>query len=409
MQEIAGQVAMQKAQHVWFDGSLRDGEWYSMVFERIRNEFPNYRIAIIYVFASEEKVRERARVRGERTGRVIPEQMLMESLREPIHSLGILTPLCDFLARINNNGSTPVLEAVEVLDRSQCWTVIQKRLARAEADCADFPHFLMPLCVTPSDSLRENARLVCSSCGKPDMQHFVATSLAQHRTDLVLSVEDVDLGDFTTQVSGREWHLIGSPLNAVTLPTLQREEAGIPANAVFYCFIYPSVGALAKTSTDGGERDRKKSTCKSRAKRGASTCFTGYTAPKTRSSSGGKRIASVASLENPPGERFLTHGGFGYFDEEGDTVGINVASPSFESCMVQFGPARDVPQPVVETLSKQNRWCPFVSSRQNFLGVRAFCYVAPSEVIDAMVFPRHGGFVFDLTDSENAVLFPVTS
>ena len=49
MQEIAQEVALRRRQHVWVDGSLRDGAWFSLVFDDIRERFPEYSIAIFYV------------------------------------------------------------------------------------------------------------------------------------------------------------------------------------------------------------------------------------------------------------------------------------------------------------------------------------------------------------------------
>ncbi len=36
LQEIASEVAMRDRQHVWVDGSLSDGQWYSQVSNRRR-------------------------------------------------------------------------------------------------------------------------------------------------------------------------------------------------------------------------------------------------------------------------------------------------------------------------------------------------------------------------------------
>jgi hypothetical protein len=50
------------------------------------------------------QVRERCDKRAKATGRMIPEAMIRESLEAPDRSLGTLTPLVDFVARINNDG-----------------------------------------------------------------------------------------------------------------------------------------------------------------------------------------------------------------------------------------------------------------------------------------------------------------
>ena len=47
--EIAVEAGMLAGHNVWIDGSLRDTEWHSRWFAKIRKAFPNYRIAIVYV------------------------------------------------------------------------------------------------------------------------------------------------------------------------------------------------------------------------------------------------------------------------------------------------------------------------------------------------------------------------
>ena len=45
-------------------------------------------------------------------------------------SLNTLTPLCDFVARINNEGHEPTLVAFETVDTKGNWRVISERFAR---------------------------------------------------------------------------------------------------------------------------------------------------------------------------------------------------------------------------------------------------------------------------------------
>ena len=56
--------------NILVDGSLRDVNYYQQLFDRIHEQFPRYRIALLHVTADREVVRERARQRAERTGRV---------------------------------------------------------------------------------------------------------------------------------------------------------------------------------------------------------------------------------------------------------------------------------------------------------------------------------------------------
>ena len=57
---------MAERKHVWVDGSLRDGAWYTHVFKRIKREHPQYSIAIFHVTASRQV---RARKDEPRVGR----------------------------------------------------------------------------------------------------------------------------------------------------------------------------------------------------------------------------------------------------------------------------------------------------------------------------------------------------
>merc|ERR1712072_635990 len=60
-------------------------------------------------------------------------------------SLNTLTPLSDFVARIENQGSVPTLAAFETVNTSGCWALIKDRFARTHTDASEFPHFLPPL------------------------------------------------------------------------------------------------------------------------------------------------------------------------------------------------------------------------------------------------------------------------
>ncbi len=97
-QEIVQENSLKNSQNIWVDGSLHDADWFVkvgrqtisdfphkpimdhsihfQVFDRVRREFPHYRIAIFLIHASEEKVRERIAKRAKQTGRNIPEEMI---------------------------------------------------------------------------------------------------------------------------------------------------------------------------------------------------------------------------------------------------------------------------------------------------------------------------------------------
>ncbi len=112
--------ALQKRRNVLVDGSLRNANWYLRYFQDLRKRFPTLKIAIIHVRAEIERVLERARRRSVVTGRVVPEELIMESLSAVDRSMEVLVPQTDFYARIDNEDEgDPILEYCEMHDRRQ--------------------------------------------------------------------------------------------------------------------------------------------------------------------------------------------------------------------------------------------------------------------------------------------------
>lgn len=101
--ELAMQVALYSGRNIWVDGSLRDSQWFQAVFQRIRNEHPQYRIAIIHVFADPDTVFTRARIRAELTGRQVPEASIWDSLERVPKSVEVLTKFCDIVLHVDNS------------------------------------------------------------------------------------------------------------------------------------------------------------------------------------------------------------------------------------------------------------------------------------------------------------------
>jgi hypothetical protein len=60
--EILTLAALQAGKNVLVDGSLRDWEWYSIYYERLREEFPSLKIALLHVVAPREAIFARAKV-----------------------------------------------------------------------------------------------------------------------------------------------------------------------------------------------------------------------------------------------------------------------------------------------------------------------------------------------------------
>mmetsp|Transcript_70045 Transcript_70045/g.227227 ORF Transcript_70045/g.227227 Transcript_70045/m.227227 type:complete len:252 (-) Transcript_70045:206-961(-) len=113
LQELAQEVALRSNSHVWIDGSLGDHRWYASVFEDLRVQFPNYRIAILHVFCSPETVYARAEKRGRETGRFVPKELLKASIEETRKSIDVLGPLADFVAEVDNEWDPPWLSVLE--------------------------------------------------------------------------------------------------------------------------------------------------------------------------------------------------------------------------------------------------------------------------------------------------------
>jgi len=136
---------------VWVDGSLQDHEWYSHVFKDIRKRFPLYKIAILYVFADEKDVIDRAENRAQVTGRVVPVHILKSAIRKTATSIERLAPLADFAARIENLPShdadptdpkvfCPIVDSYGQFipfqrgEGRDDWTEVHKRFATVEVD-----------------------------------------------------------------------------------------------------------------------------------------------------------------------------------------------------------------------------------------------------------------------------------
>jgi len=106
--EILTEAALRSGKNVLVDGSLRDVEWYSGYFERLRLDYPNLRIAILSVEAGEKVVLERARKRGVETKRVVPEELLMEAIKQVPESVRVLKEKVDYCAIMGNEGDNDV-------------------------------------------------------------------------------------------------------------------------------------------------------------------------------------------------------------------------------------------------------------------------------------------------------------
>jgi hypothetical protein len=106
--DIIFEYAILHSLSILVDGSLRDVNYYESLFRRIRREYPQYRIGIIHITATRDVILERATSRAIRTGRVIPQNLLQESMDQVPKSVELLSPLSDAVHVIANHPNRPI-------------------------------------------------------------------------------------------------------------------------------------------------------------------------------------------------------------------------------------------------------------------------------------------------------------
>ena len=126
--EILTEAAFQNGLNVLIDGSLRDHAWYTSYFKRIKEEYPKRKLGILHITAPHELVLQRAKKRGERTGRMIPESILNATLEQVPRSVAILAPLVDYSCTINNDvqGVDDDLSLLETSTGDTSWEAFTK-------------------------------------------------------------------------------------------------------------------------------------------------------------------------------------------------------------------------------------------------------------------------------------------
>jgi len=108
MADVLLEHALAHNQPILVDGSLRDVKYYRSFLQRIRRDFLQYQIGILQIVASREVIFQRAKFRGEKTGRVVPPDLLEESIRQVPASVEQLSPLTDVVFTIENNEGKPL-------------------------------------------------------------------------------------------------------------------------------------------------------------------------------------------------------------------------------------------------------------------------------------------------------------
>jgi len=341
LQEVAQEVAMRRSQNVWVDGSLRDGEWYVHVFRDLHRRFPHYKIAIFEVGASEPIVRERIAARALETGRDVPEHLIKASLAAIATSLDLLTPLVDFVARIDNNGAVPALRAFIQVNKDGDWGNIKARFAQPEA-AGTFPCAMAPLSLSPLD--------------------ITALVVGVERGDagesLLLNVEHESLDGLIEALS--EAKLALSPRCPVTLEGDALKLAGIPEQARMFSFAHAAKLDRARISHASLSSGRK-------------------------------------GLSSEHGHQLVLNGGFVYFDVNDNICWCNVVDhyvgdeSALSNSMLQFSSPLPLPTSTQHALKASGRLKPVTLSSLVSKGAFAMAWINPGEVLEGMARPCKGG------------------
>lgn len=103
MSEMVQKHALFSNYNLIIDSSLRDGDWHLEYISWIKQKFPDYKIAIVFVDASWERILERNIKRGEITKRVIPLKCLEDAFEQSPKSFEMLKSHVDLHYYVTNN------------------------------------------------------------------------------------------------------------------------------------------------------------------------------------------------------------------------------------------------------------------------------------------------------------------
>lgn len=120
--EVLTAIALEKGKNAIVDSSMRDAEWFEKYFESLHAKFPSLKIAILSIEAQRESIFARALKRAKVTGRVVPEQVIIDALERVPRTVESLRPYVDFFAEVRNeDGVEPfVIECEYNRRRVEC-------------------------------------------------------------------------------------------------------------------------------------------------------------------------------------------------------------------------------------------------------------------------------------------------
>uniref|UniRef100_A0A0G4GWW6 EF-hand domain-containing protein n=1 Tax=Chromera velia CCMP2878 TaxID=1169474 RepID=A0A0G4GWW6_9ALVE len=383
LQEIAQEVAMRSRQHVWVDGSLSDGQWFTHVFDDIRTRFPHYRIAIISVSASEHLVRQRIAERAKKTGRNVPESQIIRSLKSPENSIRILASRTDLVIRICNNETIKLLS---VEDHSGNWQRGVGRHFSQLQQPEEFPSALPTQYVMRTSLTCEHLRLPTDTCALMKAGRSVQVDLlpeTENGTDLPERnlVGLCSLRYLASQGVLMTTGFTCSPLGEITLDPHTREMADIPPEASHFSFIAPPEGARAAY-----EKPLLLSSCPRRR----------HFVDANRS---GESDTALRSRTLSPEVAFALRGGFGYTGPgpEYKFLQINALTGVLGEGgkVIQFGEPEALEPSAFVALKKQKRFVSVEAPELRQKGAKQMAWVNPKECIaGSRRLGMHGGFAF---------------
>mmetsp|Transcript_10557 Transcript_10557/g.24558 ORF Transcript_10557/g.24558 Transcript_10557/m.24558 type:complete len:688 (+) Transcript_10557:264-2327(+) len=371
LQEIAQEAAMRLTQNVWVDGSLRDGPWFSKVFRDIRRRFPRYKIAIFEVTVRESVVRARIAKRAAETGRGVPEKLIKASLESVANSLHMLTPLADFVAKIENE-DTPVLRAFIRVNDSGNWGLISDQFVQP-AEMGQFPGSLAPIQLVSTSPelliLRGDAHP-----GKGGDKKWPCLRVE-------LNLLHPKLAPLLPALRGAH-PLVLAPLAPLSLDKRALALAGVPPEAETFSFVYPAAGLdwAALGDLDKGRR---------------------------------RELATSSCLA-------VLAGAFAYFDKDRQLCGISAVSnlldgdPSSSNPtdsagvkLLQFAAPLPFPREARAAFESAGRWHPVTLAALLAQGAESFAWVNPGEPLPGFEqTPPPSAFAYTLKGG-GSVYFPV--
>mmetsp|Transcript_28246 Transcript_28246/g.84504 ORF Transcript_28246/g.84504 Transcript_28246/m.84504 type:complete len:540 (+) Transcript_28246:1106-2725(+) len=352
MQEIAQEASLQASQNIWVDGSLKDGHWFKQVFLDIRKRFPEYRIGIFYIYASEETVRRRVAERERQTGRGVPEEQLQTSLDAPDKSLGLLMPYVDFVARINNDsGQEPNLVAIETIDRTPSFSAIQIRFARTQPVQAEFPKRLSPIFLTRVGNFPQEALKLTPEVVQRLRQYGAGSAIHVDVStrDLIRGIPDFNV----IQAVPPTLTLLLSPAFPVNVDPQTRLLAEIPASAFSFTFCSGIVDI-------------------------------------------GDYVHASTLHKASPALSVLVHGGYLYFDMNQNFVAATAVQKAPAKSLLHFGKRTELTDEqsarMKAELGDRFRSCtlPHIMAK----GCTGYAFVLPGETFGSAVENRYGGFAY---------------